>query len=144
MVEQQLELFDSQSDFIDDHFFVIEVEEPRDEVDAYPLSPVLDAINSLYGYTIAYLGVFMLSAWLGMILGGGGYLHPRLAIGDLFSMMFAMLLVPPFWPFLILAFGCFCVPLRQDSRDFKALALVALLIGNVAAYAAFADIFKFF
>lgn len=128
----------------DDQFVVIEADDADEpaRLDAYPLTAILDAFSSLYGYITSFLIVFTLWAWLGMVLGGTGYHEPARAISDMFTILFVMLIVPAFRPFLIIAIGRFFVPLRSDSRDMKALALIVLLTSSVAAYGAFTDIFN--
>lgn len=139
MAQQQLDLFDWRIDPADDQFFVIEVLEEPTEGLGYPLDMLLAALRTVYGYFIAFLIVFAFSSWFGMAVGDGTYLAPLRAMNSVLLMLYAMLVVPIFWPFLLIQVGCFFFPIRRGTTDAMVLSLVVLMMINCIAFCFMAD-----
>ena len=139
MVQQQLDLFDWRAEPDDDYFFVIEEVEVRGEEFGYPLDVLLALFRSVYGYFVVFLLAFGLSAWLGMAIGDTAYLSPVYALNSLVFMVIIMVIVPIFWPILLIQIGCFFFPIRRGTTDAMALSLVVLVMINLVAFGFLAE-----
>lgn len=141
MAQQQLDLFDWQIDSDDDQFFVVEVLEETGDSFGYPLDALLSVFRTVYGYVVGFIIAFGVSAWLGMAFGDSTFLSPVQAMNSLVFLLILMLVVPVFWPILLIQIGCFFFPIRRGTIDAMVLSLVVLVMINLVAFGFMADMY---